>query len=219
MTCSLRLDGAVLGALMLVLPGCNIVGPLGVLLSPPQIKKADFKLTHERLAVLIDVARAGDENSVFTQAFHDKLVEIFREKKVNSQVVPATEVLRLRQTNPDFARWNLQRVATALGAEQVLCVRIERLSLRTTPEHPVLEPFVEMRVKVVGRDAPAKSARLWPGSEEREGREISRARLICEATDPTIVDSEAAKLGKDAAVLVAMPFYDVDTEAPVPWEK
>jgi len=204
-------------AACLVLCGCNIVGAFTYLLAPPQIQKAEFTLTRGRLAILIEPARPEDENPVFTQALYDKLVEIFREKKVNDQVVPLKDVQRLRQVNPDFDRWPMQRIAQALNAQQLLYIRVERLALRSAGQRPVLEPSVELRVKVIDASASPREARVWPKGEEL-GRTIQRGRPMREATDATAVDAEAAKLGKDAARLVARCFHDVDLEEKDEWE-
>jgi hypothetical protein len=208
-----------LAVLLVPAAGCNIVGPLGVLFAPPQIQKAEVTLTKSRLALLVEYARTEDENPVFTQTFRERLAEILKEKKVNEQLVPAQELARLQQANPDFGKWNLQRVARELRAEQVLYVRIDRLVIRPTPDHPLMEPGVMMHAKLISASAEAKAARLWPPAAEREGRELSRSRPPQEAADARAIDEETTKLAKDAALLMAMPFYDVDKEERPAWEK
>ena len=207
-----------LGGLGALLPACNIVGAIAFFTAPRQIQKTEFALTKGRLAVLIELARPDEDNPVFTQALHTKLTEIFREKKVNEQVVPFAEVQRLRQVSPDFDRWDMQRVAKALNAEQLLYIRVEHLSMKSTAAHPVLEPTADLRIKVISPAVPPKQARVWPKSEEREGRPIQRGRPMREASDPGTLDTEADKLGKDVARLVAKPFYDVDLEEKDQWE-
>jgi len=214
-----RLMLLTLAALLVPATGCNIIGPLGVLFAPPQIQKAEVKLTKERLALLVEYARSEDESPVFTQVFHERLAEILKEKKANDRVVDAKELARVQQANPDFGKWNLQRVARELKAEQVLYIRIDRLVIRPTPDHPLMEPAVVMHAKLIGASAEAKAARLWPPGAERDGREISRSRPPQEATDARAIDEETTKLAKDAALLAAMPFYDVDTEERPAWEK
>jgi len=213
-----RLTTAALLGLSLPLSGCNVVSALVYFFSPPQIQKAEYPLTDGRLAVLVEVARAEEENPVFRQAFCEKLVEIFRDHKVKAKVVPQDEVLRLRQQNPDFSKWSLQKVGQHLNVQQVLYVRLDRLQLRNEPGSPILHPAVQMRLKLIDPNLPADAARLWPGSQERDGRVAERARPPVEAGDSLAVDSELAKLGKDAAWLAAMPFFDVDLERKTPWE-
>jgi hypothetical protein len=213
-----RLITTLLSGFFALLPGCNIVSAMTYFFSPPQVQPAEFKLTEGRLAVFIETVQPEQANSVFMQALCDKLVEIFREHQIKAQLVPQEEIFRLRQQNRDFAKWSLQKVGQRLGAKQLLYVRIEEFQLRDTPDMPILHPAVRMRLTVVDPAAAADKARLWPGAEESEGREVSRARQQREAGDPLVLDEEAAKLGKDAAYVVAAPFYDVDLERKTPWE-
>jgi hypothetical protein len=208
-----------LAAVLGLLAGCNIVGPLSVLFAPRRIQKTQFKLTTERLAVFVDYARTEEESPVFTQALYDRLAQVFRERKINDQLVPLTEVQKLRQAHSDFSRWSIQKVGRELDAPQTLYIRVDRLVLRPAANHPILEPSVELRLKVIGTDEAADMARLWPGNDERDGRVITRKRQPTDQVDPVTTDREATKLGRDAALLVAMPFYDVDQEETVPWEK
>lgn len=213
-----RLGGGALLGLVLLLAGCTEIGSALVLFGPRRIQKTQFELTKGRLVILIEAARRGEDNPVFAQALHEKLVEIFRQRKVNDQVVPRADLVRLLRSQPDSARWNLQRVGRALHAEQVLYIRVERLQLSAGPDHLLIEPQVELRVKVIGVHQPPHTERLWPGRDEREGHPVERKRQMREAGDAMILDTEAAKLGKDAAQMVAMPFYDVDLEENIPWE-
>ncbi len=213
------LHGAIVVGLALILPGCNILRPLAYFFSPPHIQKAEYKLTQGPLLVLIDSAHPEQDNPVFDRALHEQLVEVFRERKVNAQVVPLESVLRLRQQNPDFARWSVPRVGHSLGAEQVLSIRVERLQLLETPGSPVISPETVCRVRVFSADELSDKTRLWPPAAERDGREITCHRPPQEAADAATIDTEAAKLGKDAAQLVATPFYDVDLEEKTPREQ
>lgn len=198
--------------------GCRLVAAIGILTAPPQIKKAEFKLAPGRLAVLLETARPSEDNPVFAQAFHDKLVEEFRQYKIPAQVVSRDEVLRARQENADFDRWSVQKVGRWVFADQVLYVRVESLQLYEAPGSPVLAPRVQMRVKVIGVGEAADTARLWPGPDEPDGRLIERARPQKEAADTNVIDAETAKLGREAAILVVMPFRDVDLEQKPGWE-
>jgi hypothetical protein len=208
----------VLAALLIPLTACNIVSLISYYFSPPQIQPAEFKLTDGRLAVLIEVAHAEQDNPIFAQALCERLAEVFRDHGVRSQLVPQEEIYRLRQQNRDFLKWSVQKVGRCLNAKQVLYARVEELRLRESPDVPVLQPLVQMRLRVVDPAAPADKAQLWPGPQERQGRAVSRARPERLAEDAIAIDEEAAKLGKDAAYLVAGPFYDVDLEKKTPWE-
>lgn len=198
--------------------GCNIVGAIAVMTAPPQMQDAEVEIAQGRLGIFIEYARPSEENPVFTRAFRERLVEVFREQEVNTRIVPEREILELRQKNADFRRWSLPKVGRELNVEQLLYIRIERLNLHTSPANPLLEPVVEMRMKLIDPHVPGRGARLWPPAEEREGRLIRRARQIREASDPLVLDAEASKLGRDAAWLAAKPFYRYDLEEKDDWE-
>jgi hypothetical protein len=212
------LAGALLALLVGTQTGCNIVGPIAYFLEPPRVQKAEFKLAAGRVALVVDVARPEESNPVFLDALQEKLVEIFREQKVKAQLIPRDELVRLQQQNPDFATWDLQKVGRRLNAQQVLWVRIDRLTIREGGNSPMLQPLMQARVKVIDPAKPAAEARLWPGKDERGGRVVQRNRPAHEAGDALQVDSESAKLGKDSAYVIAQWFYDVDRERLTPWE-
>ncbi len=205
-----------MGILLPLSGGCRQIAALGYFFSPPQVRKAEFKLVDDRVALLLDLARPEQDNAVFRQALHDKVDEILRDHNVQTKLVPQEELFRLRQQNPDFAEWSIQKVGQRLGARQVLWVRVDQLQLREAPDSPLLAPIVRMRLKVIGTDDPG--GRLWPGADEHEGRNVERARPPKAAGERALFDEESAKLGRDAAWLVAMPFFDVDLEKKTPWE-
>ncbi len=217
----MRARGRVAGFLLLagLLPagGCNLA-PLAILFAPRQIQKAEVKLTSGRLLILAETARPDQENPVFLSALHDKLTEILRTNKVPSQIVPLTELARLRQDNPDFGRWSVARIGRELAAEEVLYIRIEQLVIRPTPDHPLIEPQVRLRMKLIAVHGDEREARRWPPKEEREGRLVEARRPPREASDATLLDSEAAAFGREVAFQVAMPFYDLNLEEKPPRE-
>jgi hypothetical protein len=205
------------GLLGTALVGCNLLGPIAYYLGPPRVQKAEFALTDRgRVAVVVDYVRREQENPVFTQALVEKLIEIFREKKSSTRLVPPEELLELRRTHRDFSGWSLQRIGRELNAEQVLWLRVENLTLRLAPDDPVLYPRVVLRVAVIGSDRPPERPRLWP--EEPEGREVSCSRPPQEAGDFHTQDLAAISLARDTAHLLATLFFDTDLEQPLPRE-
>ncbi|MCG3125483.1 MAG: hypothetical protein CHACPFDD_00306 [Phycisphaerae bacterium] len=204
-------------AVLLPVGGCGpTVGAMAYYLGPRRIQKAEYKLTKGRLVILIEDLGTGDENPVFERALYEKLVEVFEAKKVNTQVAPAAELMALRQANAEFRSWSLQRIGRELDGEQVLYVRVDELRIKDAPDHPLVNPFARLRVKVVGVHEPESRARLWP--EKDEWRDVEVERPVQEAGTSTQIDTVAAKLGRDAAVLVAQFFHDVDLEEKTPRE-
>lgn len=207
-----------LGIVLLTQAGCNIVAAVAYFLEPPRTQPAEIKLKDERLAMLVETARPEEANMVFLQALHEKTADIFQEQKIKAQLVPLDDILELQHENPDFADWSVQKIGQKLGADYVLYVRVDRLQLQRSPDMPLLEPYVQMRLKLIDTRKPAEEARVWPGSNEREGRAVHRARVTKEVGDAVLLDDESAKLGKDAAWVVSQWFYEVDLEQRTPWE-
>lgn len=207
--------GALLAALLAVAGGC--AGPLGAAayyLGPPRVQKAEFTFGPGPVGILVDTARPTEESPLFERDLHAKLAEVFRERKVSQNVVPFERTLRLAADHPDFYAWDLQRVGRALGAEQVLAVRIDELRVRESPDHPLVSPFVKLRLKVVATGADPAHARLWPDSPD--GRAVEVARPPEEYVSIEQADAAMSLLAHDAAQLVARHFYDVDLEERTP---
>jgi hypothetical protein len=212
---------AVLLALLGMSAGCKqIIGAVGYYFRPRQIQKPQYEFTAgTRVAMVIDAARPGDENPVFNQALHERVVEMLREGKSHATVLPLSAITDLRRANPDFDNWSVQKIGRALQADEVLYIKIDRLVIRQTPDHPVLTPTVEARMKVISASQPPVHARLWP--QAKEGHPVHCARQITEAADanPEAADIEARKLGHDTAYYAAMPFIEVDLEENPPVEQ
>lgn len=210
-----------LGILAAALAGCNIMGPLLYILAPPQTTPAEYTLPKKgKTALFVEFARPEQENTVFVGEFETRLGEIFKERKVlDEPLIPMREVYRLRRAHPDFKEWGLQRIARELDAELMIYVRVADLRLKTTRGVQIMEPRAEVYMRVISTREPSASARVWPGSDETDGRKIVRARQVREATSAMTYDDEAGKLARDLATLCAMPFYEVDNEEAIPWEK
>lgn len=205
------------GLMGAALAGCNILGPIAYYLGPPRIQKAEFTFPASgRVAVVVDYVRREQENPVFSQALVEKLIEIFRDRKSSTRLVPPEELLDLRKRHRDFPDWSLQRIGRELEAEQVLCLRVEDLTLRVAPDDPVVYPRVVLRAMVIGTDRPPDRPRLWP--DDPEGREVPCSRPPQEAAGMNAHDQAAIKLASDTAHILATLFFDTDLEQPVPRE-
>ncbi len=206
--------------LVALLCGCKLVGSLAVLLSPPQMQKPDFEPTTGRLAIFIDYARGVPSNPVFDVALYNRLDELFRNNKVPSELVPYEDVVQLRQSNPDFANWSVQKIGRELKAEQVLLIHVDQLRLRAAEGDPIMSPHVTLHLKVISVDKTAdKSARVWPDKNtEPDGREVARDRQPKETDSVELIDAEATKLARETAYYVGRNFYKFDLEEKPPRE-
>jgi hypothetical protein len=200
--------------------GCNILAPIAYYFQPPQIQKPQYEFpSASRVAVVIEARSPQYDNPVFNAALHERVVTMLREGKSQATILPLRDVVELRQANTDFATWSLQRIGRTLAASHVLYIRIDRLVIRPSQQHPILTPEVDLHMKVIGVDPQAVQARLWP--EAKEGHAVSCRRQVAEAADtnPDAADVEARKLGYDTAYWVTMPFIKVDLEKSPPVER
>lgn len=215
-----RAVSTVLLGLVGLMVGCNILAPIAYYLRPPQIQKPQYEFpAGTRVALVIEARDSRHEDPVFSEALHERVVSMLREGKSAATILPRREVVELRQSNDDFAQWSLQKIGRALGANQVLYVKIDRLVIRPSPEHPILTPEVDLRMKLIDVQASAADARIWP--EAREGHPVVCRRQVADAADtnPEAADTEARKLGYDTAYFVTMPFIKVDLEENPPVER
>lgn len=198
--------------------GCNIFAPMAYYLSPPQIQKPEFTFpAGSRVAVLIESGRGAHDHPMFNRALHDRIAQIFRDKRSRAEIIPPEELHNLRRANADFAGWSMQRVGRELGATHVLYIRVEELQLRRFAEVPVLEPRVTLRQRVIAVDHPETDARVWPA--EAEGRLVQCSRQPVEADEAGAEDDIIRKLAYDTAFFVTMSFFETDLEAPRPIER
>lgn len=206
-----------LAMLLPAVGGCSLLRGLGWLLAPPDIQKPEYTLTETgKLAIVIESANPDEENPVFARALHAKLAELLREKPKSPAVVPWNDVVALRQRNADYSRLSLQQIGRQLGAEQVLYLRCDRLRLRSTPDSPIYSPSVTLRARLIGVKEPSDAARLWPA--EPDGREYQQTRPVREPGPLADADSEMAKLARDLAHHLIVPFYETNLEIRPPVE-
>jgi hypothetical protein len=206
-------------ALLGLAAGCNVLAPIAYYFRPREIQKPQYEFSADsRVALVIEAARPQDENPVFSEALHERVVEMLREGKSKATILPQRAVTDLRRANPDFRKWSLQKIGRAVQADHVLYVRLDRLVIRQSPDYPILTPAVDLRMKLIGVSQPGVHARLWP--EAKEGYPVSCARQASEAadSDPDAPDVQARKLACDTAYYVTMPFIEVDLEQPPPVE-
>jgi hypothetical protein len=193
--------------------GCRQFGSLLYMLQPRQWVEPEFKFEGGKLAVLVEPARADGDNPVFTYALHQRLRQVFQQQNVDVQITPFDQMQTLKQMNPNFSEWSVQRVGREANVNYVLYLSVRQLMLAEDDSSPLITPAVEISAKLIGVDEPDDAAVLWPGGpREREGRVFRYQRDPVERTGQDAMDREARKLGSDVADRVARYFYRYDAE-------
>jgi hypothetical protein len=195
--------------------GCNIIKGITYFTRPEEKQKAQFEFpSNSRVLVMLDPARPDYESPIFARALYDRLADVFREKKSTVKLISPREILDLRRTHADFDSWSVQRIGRELNADHVMWLKIDRYQTRQSRDYPVLEPLVELRLKVIAVDHPPTDARVWP--PEKDGHKVETSRPMREAADASTEDLEARKLAQDAAWLVSFPFFEQSLEESPP---
>ena len=207
------------GLVLLVLPalaGCDAVRAIGYSLAPEQKTSAEFTLTKQRLAIVVDVATGQPDYPLFRQALHDRLAALLREHKLTDDIPPYAAQLDLQARFPDYPHWSVQRIGRELHAAQVLYIRVTGLTLRETPEYPVLEPKARVRLLVLDPQASSEKARLWPA--DQDGKELEATCTAEEASDKSREDQLVQRLGRAVAEHAVRLFYEHPTDDKPPTE-
>ncbi len=216
----LRTAAVLLVLLLGLTSGCNILGPIAYYLSPPQIQKPEFEFpTGSTAALLIEARNSQYDNPVFNAALYERLELMLREGESEATLLPLRAATDLRRKHADFAKWSLQKIGRELDTEYVLYLKIDRLVIQPSRDHPLLTPEIDLRMKLIGVNEASVHARIWP--EEKAGRLVTCKRQYSEAgdTNPDAYDAETRKLGCDTAYWVSMPFIEVDLEEKPPVER
>lgn len=195
------------------LAGCanNLLGAASYYLSPPHVEKAEFTFPEgSKVLVFIDPRDPRQDNPVFAKALVDRVTDYFRDYKSPATLVPHESLVRLKQSNPDFATWSVQRVGREAGADYVLRLHVDQLQGREAEFRDVISPLVRLRMSVIAADHPEGRVRVWP--DDGEGREVVCRRQSSDASSPEALDIAMAKLARDTAWHVARPFFDVNLE-------
>lgn len=201
-------------ALLALTAGCNWLAAGVYYLGPPRKQPPEYTFGAVKLAIVIEDRHAQDSHALFDQVLHEKLADEFEQNKVRAEIIPYRKVLELRSGAAGWRTWSMQRIGRELGAEQVLYILIEDLTLREDDTMPVVTPRATLRMKLIGVNDPAAHARLWP--EEPEGRLLTVTQSPQEYNGFQSVDSAATRLARETAWLAAQPFYEVDLEAARP---
>ncbi|MBN2560738.1 MAG: hypothetical protein JXQ75_07405 [Phycisphaerae bacterium] len=205
--CAVRRTGKVLVFLAtLVSPmcGCVQMAALWTNITGGDVVEPQYTLTKQRLLILID-----DWDSVVSEPhairhMHNTISDAFLEYRVNRRVVPFEDWQALQRSAKKYNRLSAREIGEKLGADQVVCIRVNRFTLHAEPGAPLFKGEFVGHVKVLSTER-RHDVRLWP-------RQESGWRIAVEtdaiSTDSGKSASDVAKeLAAKAADAVAKLFY------------
>ncbi len=124
----------------------------------------------------------------------EKVNEMLRESRLVVSVVTYDELKHLEQTEPQFNQWAVATVGRKLGADLVVYVLLEQMTLKDTPADTVWHGRFGGRVRVVD----VRKGRIWP--EDSAGQVVRVVELPSDDPSSTyrrqLVGRLAEKLGE-----------------------
>lgn len=182
--------------------GCNIVAPVAVLVTPPPTIPAQYTLQDVPTVVFVDDRDNMVNPSSLRRVIADSASsEILDEKLVSMTISPQDAMLIASRSDRNNALMNIEEIGKAVGAHQVIYVKITQFAATEDGYTPV--PIAAASVKVIDV---VNHARVFPGSDMAEGYPV---RCTGKPVDPTmyatrntrlqIYESLSAQLGSEIA--------------------
>jgi hypothetical protein len=156
----LALLAACSAALALAAMGCNIVGPVFLLIHGPEKTKAKFELDPERSHMLYIDDRA---NKLPRRALRRVVAQeaessiITRADVPSENVITAAAGMQVASTERFGEPMSIVEIGRAVGAEVVIYAAVE--DWRLSADGETVAPYARLRVKLI--DA-SQNKRIWP---------------------------------------------------------
>lgn len=181
---------------------------------PEEKVKAEFKLTKEKLAILIDDDRGGLLDPTLPSMLTENLSKEFVEHNVNQFVIPAREVTQLRRKDSQFDKRGIREIGLRLDATQVLHINVRKFLLHDDVVEPAYKGRFVAAVKVIDVNAKTpEDVRLWPNTSE--GKVLEVTTEIATPKDPGYKEQLTRRLCEEMADKIAKLFYDHKVPKPL----
>jgi len=186
--------------------GCQIGGfVMSNVLPRPKIPAA-FEPPDQPTAVLVDDPHRLLPTVQLMPIIAGQVGGELEDNEVISEVIPPSLIEDLRASEPEFARWPIDKIGRRVGARQVIYILIESYEMLETDTSEIYRPTASVRVKVVDV---ATGDRLFPKSDAL-GYPVTVQKHYRDAHDVGVGDRAvmarqlAARVGEDIARL----FYE-----------
>jgi hypothetical protein len=203
-----------MGASLSWLPGCNIVGPLFVLVHGPEKIPPDYTLDKNRPTVVFidDPANRVPRRQLKTLMGEtvDKVLldrELIKSDKKVNNLISSSSVLLVSSKDKSDTPMSIVNIGKAVGAEVVVWIMVDQFTL--SPDGQSNNPTVSFRMKIVDTVA---EKRIWPEAEP-SGKPYSFALPAASALPPrTSAERSKAEmaLAEYAGLGISELFYEVE---------
>lgn len=169
---------------------------------PEDTVEAEFKFEGKSVLVLVDAKdpSLASEYPRLESELTDWIAKVLKEKNACGPVVPALNVRKARQAEPEFQHWSVAQAGQYFNVDRVLHVELMEFRLKDTPGSNVFRGYAETAVRVV---SPETGEQVWPV--------LAAARLVTAETMPDQTTDEAARqeaiLTEGLAGKIARHFY------------
>ena len=145
--------------LLLLLTGCNVVGPVAQIVGGPPTVEAVYKPAREPMVVVVEnfqhPSDAYADAEMLARTLHDEL-----DRENIAPLVPMEKLYALRANRPaDFHKMSIAAIGKELGAKQVLYVDLEQASIEASPGSDMLRGKATVLVRVVDTET---GRSRWP---------------------------------------------------------
>ncbi|MEM9414429.1 MAG: hypothetical protein AAGA29_02985 [Planctomycetota bacterium] len=146
----------VLLAMLLALPGCNLIGAAAVIMPKPPVPAQHDLPDKKTLIIVEDRGSIVRDTSVVRQVTASIRGALEDEKVVTAGFVPQTELTALQtELGEDYLRTSLGEIARRLGAEQLIYAKVVGYQLEMGGG--IFRPMMAFEVKVIDMDLGARS--------------------------------------------------------------
>lgn len=156
---------------------------------PEDTVEAEFKFEGKSVLILVDAKdpSLASEHPRLESNLTDQIAKALKEKNACGPVVPALNVRKARQAEPEFQHWSVAQAGQYFNVDLVLHVELMEFRLKDAPGSNVFRGYAETAVHVV---SPETGEQVWPV--------LAAARLV---TAETVPDQTTDEVTRQEAIL------------------
>lgn len=181
--------------------GCNIVGPIAVLASPPQTQDAEYKMADRVTAVYVDDRKNVLNDRGLRMFIGDRVLEHLMRNKVLKDSIKTSNTMAAAGSERAGALKPLEQIGREVGAAQLIYV--EMLSFGLEPDASgAPRAQATLRVKLIDVE---NRVRLFPPT----GEDVADARYMTvtlppeQTYQPVLTRASQAEANRTLAEMIA----------------
>jgi len=202
-TAAMLTAGLLAAASLVALPGCNIVAPIALMVTPDPVVKPLHELPDRPTVVFVD-DRANKMNPIsLRRTLADQTTQLL----INAEVISPENAIRARDALAIAAGkdrsgelLSIERIGTEVGAEQIVYIRVDDFRLSIDGVEP--QPVGQVGVKVL--DLVAKSRPFPPPADGAEASDLHMVGSSLRTQSLERYNSRAAVVGLQQALATEM---------------